>query len=95
MTMNIALEREQQQRIANDYAAWEYQVEWESDHPPEPEMKVDYSILFALQRELEGLREDPEVDDLSRIKKLVKELAIELGIEQEFIAQFQAIELEF
>ena len=95
MTMNIALEREQQQRIANDYAALEYKIDWESDHPPEPEIKVDYSILFALQKELEGLREDPEVDDLSQIKKLVKELAIELGIQQEFIAQFQAIELEF
>ena len=95
MTFNIALSREQQQRIANDYAALEHQIEWESDHPPEPEMKVDYSTLFALQRELEGLREDPEVDDLSQIKKLVKELAIDLGIQQEFIAQFQAIELEF
>ena len=95
MTMNIALEREQQQRIANDIAAWEYQIEWESEHPPAPEMKVDYSTLFELQRELAGLREDPEVDDLTRIKKLVKELAIDLGIQQEFIAQFQAIELEF
>ena len=104
MTPNIALCREQEQRVTNDYAALEHQIEWESDHPPEPELKVDYSILFALQRELEGLREDPEVDDLSQIKKLVKELApsltgrlrlIELGIQQEFIAQFQAIELEF
>ncbi len=95
MTVNIALEKEQEQRIVNDYAALEYQIEWESDHPPEPEMKVDYSTLFALQKELEGLREDPEVDDLTRIKQLVKELAIDLGIQQEFIAQFQAIELEF
>ena len=93
--LNYYLEKEQEQRAANDYAAWEYQIEWESEHPPEPEMKVDYSTLLALQRELEGLREDPAVDDLTRIKKLVKELAIELGIQQEFIAQFQAIELEF
>ena len=95
MTSNIAICREQEQRVTNDYAALEHQIEWESDHPPEPELKVDYSTLFALQRELEGLREDPEVDDFSRIKQLVKELAIELGIQQEFIAQFQAIELEF
>ncbi len=93
--LNYYLQKEQEQRIVNDLAAWEYQVEWESDHPPEPELKVDYSTLFALQKELEGLREDPEVDDLSQIKKLVKELAIDLGIQQEFIAQFQAIELEF
>ena len=93
--LDYYIEKEQEQRIVNDYAAWEYQIEWESDHPPEPEMKVDYSRLFALQRELEGLREDPEVDNLTRIKKLVKELAIDLGIQQEFIAQFQAIELEF
>ena len=93
--LNYYLTKEQEQRAANDYAAWEYQIEWSSEHPPEPEMKVDYSTLFALQRELAGLREDPEVDDLTRIKKLVKELAIELGIQQEFIAQFQAIELEF
>ncbi len=73
--LNHYLEKEQEQRIVNDLAAWEYQVEWESDHPPEPEMKVDYSTLFALQRELAGLREDPEVDDFSQIKKLVKELA--------------------
>ncbi len=95
MTPNIALLREQEQRVTNDVAAWEDQIEWESEHPPEPEMKVDYATLFALQRELEELREDPEVDDLSQIKKLVKELAIDLGIQQEFIAQFQAIELEF
>ena len=95
MSLNIALEKEQEQRVINDYAALEHQIEWESDHPPEPELKVDYSTLFALQRELEGLREDPEVDDLTRIKQLVKELAIDLGIQQEFIAQFQAIELEF
>ena len=93
--LNYYLEKEQEQRAANDYAAWEYKIEWESENPPEPEMKVDYSTLFALQRELEGLREDPEVDDLTRIKQLVKELAIDLGIQQEFIAQFQAIELEF
>ncbi len=93
--LNYYLQKEQEQRIVNDLAAWEYQVEWESDHPPEPELKVDYSTLFALQKELEGLREDPEVDDLTRIKQLVKELAIDLGIQQEFIAQFQAIELEF
>ena len=93
--LNYYLEKEQEQRIVNDYAAWEYQIEWESDHPPEPELKVDYATLFALQRELEGLREDPEVDDLTRIKQLVKELAIDLGIQQEFISQFQAIELEF
>ena len=73
--LNYYLQKEQEQRIVNDLAAWEYQVEWESDHPPEPEIKVDYSILFALQRELEELREDPEVDDLTRIKKLVKDLA--------------------
>ncbi len=95
MTPNIAICREQEQRVTNDYAALEHQIEWESDHPPEPEMKVDYSTLFALQKELEGLREDPEIDDLTRVKQLVKELAIELGIQQEFIAQFQAIELEF
>ncbi len=93
--LNYYLEKEQEQRVINDYAALEHQIEWESDHPPEPELKVDYATLFALQRELEGLREDPEVDDLSQIKKLVKELAIDLGIQQEFIAQFQAIELEF
>ncbi len=52
--LNYYLQKEQEQRIVNDLAAWEYQVEWESDHPPEPEIKVDYSILFALQRELEG-----------------------------------------
>ncbi len=95
MTPNIALCREQEQRVTNDYAALEYKIDWESDHPPEPEMKVDYSRLFALQRELAGLREEPEVDDLTRIKKLVRELAIDLGIQQEFIEQFQAIELEF
>ncbi len=93
--LNYYLQKEQEQRIVNDYAALEHQIEWESDHPPEPEMKVDYSTLFALQKELEGLREDPEIDDLTRVKQLVKELAIELGIQQEFIAQFQAIELEF
>ncbi len=93
--LNYYLQKEQEQRIANDVAALEHQIDWESDHPPEPELKVDYSMLFALQKELEGLREDPEVDDLTRIKQLVKELAIELGIQQEFIAQFQAIELEF
>ena len=93
--LNYYLQKEQEQRVANDAAAWEYQIEWESDHPPEPEMKVDYSMLFALQRELEGLREDPQIDDLTRVKQLVKELAIDLGIQQEFIAQFQAIELEF
>ena len=73
--LNYYLQKEQEQRIVNDYAALEHQIEWESDHPPEPEMKVDYTTLFALQKELEGLREDPEVDDLSQIKKLVKELA--------------------
>ena len=95
MTINIALEKEQEQRIKNDYAAWEYQIEWESEHQPEPEIHVDYSTLFELQRELEGLREDPEVDDFTRIKKLVREIAIDLGIRKEFIHQFQAIELEF
>ena len=93
--LNYYLEKEQEQRIINDVAAWEDKIEWESEHPPEPEMKVDYSTLFALQRELAGLREDPEVDNFTRIKKLVKDLAIDLGIQQEFIQQFQAIELEF
>ena len=93
--LNQYLEKKQEQRAANDYAVWEYQIEWESEHPPEPEMKLDYSTLFALQRELAGLREDSEVDNFTRIKKLVKDLAIELGIQQEFIQQFQAIELEF
>ena len=93
--LNHYLEKEQEQRAANDYAAWEYQIEWESEHPPEPEMKVDYSTLFALQREIAGLREDPEVDNFTRIKKLVKDLALDLGIQQELIEQFQAIELEF
>ncbi len=30
MTLNIALSREQQQRVVNDYAALEYQIESES-----------------------------------------------------------------
>ena len=30
MTINIALEKEQEQRIANDVAALEHQIEWES-----------------------------------------------------------------
>lgn len=93
--LDYYLEKEQEQRIANDVAAWEYQIEWESKNPPAPEIEVDYSTLFELQRELERLREDQEVDDLTRIKKLVRSIAIKLGIQQEFITQFQAIELEF
>ncbi len=66
MTINIALEKEQEQRIANDVAAVEYQIEWESIEGIKKQGKEDGRLglfptdpnsLFYFTAWAEGYRE--------------------------------------
>ncbi len=55
-------------------------------------MYNNYDDLFALQRELEKLRED-ETDDFTRIKQLIHHLAIDFGIHRDILTEFQSTRL--
>ncbi len=66
MTLNIALSREQQQRVVNDYAALEHQIEYESIEGIKRQGKedgrlglfpVDPNSLFYFTAWAEGYRE--------------------------------------